>query len=199
MPTPRHAAPLSPPLRSLAAAREETKVEINEQHAVHNFQQNFSQLANHISALGGNTEDLNSKINTFAHKLNQEDINKLSEIINDSHAEGDQRSMAIELLSTTNNNSALTYLTKFVAEYRDSTATEWDRAQEFEVVLRAQAIEGIAAFADESQAIQQLAFLQKHTNNTFLRDRILRSLNALSGSAPTARDQDLAALALLLR
>lgn len=89
--------------------------------------------------------------------------------------DGDQRAMAVELLSRNKTPEALQALQDFVIYHQTDGSTGWSRQREFESVLRAQAIEGIAAYPKKELALSSLNSLSQHVSESFLRDRIARS------------------------
>ena len=104
--------------------------------------------------------------------------------------------MAVELLARKQTVESLKQLENFVQQHE--TTTKWSRTREFESVLRAQAIEGIASFPQKDLAVSSLMALDPKLNESFLKDRIKRSLVGLKNDSQTPEKQDNEALSKLV-
>ena len=121
------------------------------------------------------------KIQSLAATLTNQDLNQLSEVMANKNSLGDQRAMAVELLSRSRSVAAIKKLEDFIKDHDDTL--KWSRSREFESVLRAQAIEGIAAFPQKDFAISSLTSLDTKISESFLKDRIRRSVASLKNQA----------------
>lgn len=74
-----------------------------------------------------------------------------------------------------------------------------NRKREFESILRVQAIEGIAAYPKKELALSYLSSLEKQVNETFLKDRIVRSEEGLKGRHLNSQPKDEAVLKQLVQ
>lgn len=156
----------------------------------------LNQVSAEIGKLQSSPDEAEQKIRLIAAALTARDLNSLSNVINDKKAVGDQRAMAVELLSRHHSVEALKKLEQFVQDHDDSST--WSREREFESVLRAQAVEGIAAFPQKDLAITSLTQLNPKVSESFLKDRISRSVAGLKNQAPSAEKQDNEALEKLV-
>ena len=160
------------------------------------FEQKFTEVSNEISQLSENPEESENKIQFLAQQMNSKDIKKLSKIMADSNINGDQRALAVEVLSRNQTVDSLVQLEEFIQKHQ--TNSKWSRENEFESVLRAQAIEGIASYPQKDLAISALQNLDSKVEESFLKDRIKRSVAGLKSEAPTSDKQDEAALKQLV-
>ena len=156
----------------------------------------LNQVSAEIGKLQSDPDEAEQKIRLMASALTVTDLNSLSNVISDKKAVGDQRAMAVELLSRHHSIEALKKLEQFVQDHDDSAT--WSREQEFESVLRAQAVEGIAAFPQKDLAITSLIQLNPKVSESFLKDRISRSVASLKNQAPSTEKQDDEALEKLV-
>ncbi len=131
------------------------------------------------------------QIEKIAHTLTITDILKFSSLIEDTQEKNDHRSMAIELLARKKSNESLQILNKFVENHAAHPKKSQDVNIEFESVLRAQAIEGIASYPVKDLALSYLNSLSQKVNEAFLKERISRSEeNLKSVHSQTKSDQD---------
>ncbi len=161
-----------------------------------NFETQFKLESQNISQLQSEPQKTEERLQVLANKMTQEQMQKLTQLISDQSKDGDERAMAIEMLSRRKDSESLKALEDFVAQSGDAGA--WSRSHEFESVLRAQAIEGIATYPEQKEALSALNKLSKKVNESFLRDRILRSQAGLKGLAPSIENQDNEALRKLV-
>ena len=191
-------------LPDASAAAGSVKVEAEDQKSrransesdLQNFETQFKLESQNISQLQSEPQKTEERLQGLANKMTQEQMQKLTQLISDQSKDGDERAMAIEMLSRRKDSESLKALEDFVAQSGDAGA--WSRSHEFESVLRAQAIEGIAAYPEQKEALSALNKLSKKVNESFLRDRILRSQAGLKGLAPSIENQDNEALRKLV-
>ena len=106
--------------------------------------------------------------------------------------------MAVELLSRSKIPDAVLMLKEFVASKQLASTTS-ARKRELESVLRAQAIEGIAGYPQKDLALSYLNSLSKEVDETFLKDRIVRSEEGIKGRTVRVQQKDEAALKQLVQ
>lgn len=162
------------------------------------FTAQFKEEAEQIGKLQADPETAQARMRALAAKMNQQDVEDMYEVISDDRNNGDQRALAVELLSIKNDTASLIALQNFVANNTTVNGTKWDRKKEFETVLRAQAVESIAAYPQKDIALSTLSFLQSKVDESFLVDRINRAAANLSGKASPLNQQDEAALKQLV-
>ncbi|MEQ1722392.1 MAG: hypothetical protein ABL930_04400 [Pseudobdellovibrio sp.] len=151
-----------------------------------------------MAQLQNDPEEVQSRLKLLAKEMSTQDVDGMFEIISDDKKDGDQRALAIELLSLRNDTASLLALQNFVGNSKNINGTKWDRKRELETVLRAQAVESIATFPQKEIAISTLSFLQNKVDEKFLSDRIGRAAASLNNGTPTLQQQDDAALKKLL-
>jgi hypothetical protein len=108
------------------------------------------------------------KIEELANKMSAADVQFLSQVINSPGKQRDDRAMAVELLSRKKTSESLQILNQFVAQKNN-------QKNEFDSVLKAQAIEGIASYPQKNLALSYLNSLADKVDESFLKDRISRS------------------------
>lgn len=145
------------------------------------FRQKFFTEASDIIKLQGDADAVEKKLRTLAANMNQRDVQALYEVISDENQDGERRALAVELLSIKNDTASLTVLQNFVANKKTVNGTEWDPKKEIETILRAQAVESIAAYPQKDIALSTLSFLQRRVDEAFLNDRIGRASANLTG------------------
>ncbi len=162
------------------------------------FSARFKEESLQIAKIQNDPELTQTRMKDLAKVMAPADVQDLYEIISDEKNNGDQRALAIELLSLKNDTTSLMALQNFVANNTNVNGTKWDRKKELETVLRAQAVESIAAYPQKDIALSTLGYLQRKVDERFLNDRIGRAAASLSNGAPTPQEQDDAALKKLL-
>ncbi len=163
------------------------------------FDTQFLQEAQRISNLPRDPKDVEQKMDQLARSMKPLDLKKLEIVMQNKNEDGDQRAMAVELISRSKTPEAMDALKDFVLTRENSTGENWTRNREFESVLRAQAIEGIAAFPQKQLALTYLNSMAGQIDESFLKDRIVRSEESLKGRAPDTQQQDEAALKQLVQ
>lgn len=112
-----------------------------------------------------------------------------SVLINKSNA-GDDRALAIELLSRSQTPEAAEILKNYTITEMNDVGVDKNQ----ELVFKAQAIEGLAGFQDENIALSYLNEISQKTDYSFLQDRTRRAQAAIKNEAPAVEKQDLDAL-----
>lgn len=158
------------------------------------FESRFKSESNEVARLQADPAVVEQRLEKMAVKLTAEDIKSLQMVMADPEQAGDDRALAIELLSRKRTPAALDALENFVLEHQTTTKSNWSRPQEFNSVLSAQAIEGIAAYPVKEIALTRLNALSKSGDESFLLDRIARSKQSLRGNVPSPDQIDDAAL-----
>lgn len=128
-------------------------------------------------------------------KSSSEQLQQYSQIMANKNASEDERTEAVEMLAREQSMEALEHLEQFVA---DSGSVKKSKKTELESILKAQAIEGIAAFSQKDVAISALNFLSPKVNEPFLKDRIKRSMATLKNQVENPEDEEADALRKLV-
>ncbi len=163
-----------------------------------NFESRFIAETQSMAQVQADPIVIEQKLEALALATTNEDIQILTKIIQDSSRNGDERALAIEVLSRKKSPESLKALENFVKAHESTTKQNWSRAQEFESVMRAQAIEGIAAYPETGSALTSLNALSEKIDESFLLDRIIRSSESIKGKAAATDIQDDAALKKLI-
>ncbi len=162
------------------------------------FEQYFLVESRQIANLQANPAEIEQRLDNLAEAITPTDIQKLSKIMQDVNSGGDERALAVEILSRKRTPEALMALEDFVKSHETTTKENWSRSQEFESVMRAQAVEGIAAYPQKETALTSLNTLAKQVDESFLLDRIARSSENVKGNVPSTQQQDDDALRKLI-
>ena len=162
------------------------------------FIDKFKKEAAQIAKIQTNPDEADARIQRLASQMRPQDVDSMYEVISNDKINGDQRALAVELLTVKNDTTSLMALQNFVANNKNINGKEWDRKKEFETVLRAQAVEGISAYPQKDIALSTLTYLQHKVDNTFLAERIGRATNELTVQGRTQRQQDEEALKKLV-
>lgn len=162
------------------------------------FDQYFLAESRQIANLQSSPAEIEKRLDHLAETMTSADVHQLSSIMQDTNRGGDERSLAVEVLSRKKSPEALKALENFVKSHQSTTKENWSRAQEFESVMRAQAVEGIAAYPQKEAALSVLNDLSQRVDESFLLDRIARSSESVKGNAPAPAQQDDAALRKLI-
>lgn len=162
------------------------------------FVQKFKKEALQLAKIQNNPELIQNRMKALADAMSPQDVQGLFELISNDKNDGDQRALAVELLSLKNDTTSLMALQNFVANNVTVNGTKWDRKKELETILRAQAVESIAAYPQRDIALSTLGYLQQRVDEKFLNDRIGRATASLTENAPSLKKQDDDALKKLL-
>lgn len=185
----------------VTASVPEEKVEVTVQVASEPpeaFIKKFAIEAQQIAKIQNKPEQVQLRLNKLAQNLTKQNIDSLYELASDDTRSGDERALAVELLTIRNNAASLTALQNLVANQKNINGKKWDSKKEIETVLRAQAVEGIAGFPEKEIALSTLNYLQQKVDEKFLSDRISRASNSLIMGKPTIQQQDEEALKKLI-
>lgn len=143
-----------------------------------------------VGRLQSNPEAAQQRMNQLAAQMNQADVRALANIISDEEQNGDERALAVELLSLKNDTASLMALQNFVATSNKVDGITAQRKKEFETVLRAQAVESIAAYPEKEIALSTLSYLQGKVDNRFISERIGRASTGLLYGTQNLKQQE---------
>lgn len=163
---------LEPVVQVVADVVKESVVEKNEEVA---FIEQFKKESLQISKMQNDSPLVKGKIKDLAHMMTPKDSDLLYNIISNEKNSGVQRALAMEVLSAKNDTSSLIALQNFVASGTSVNGTKWNRRNELETVLRAQAVESIASYPQKDIALSTLNYLKNKVDARFLVDRIGRA------------------------
>lgn len=163
------------------------------------FVKKFKSEALQIGKIQNKPEEAEKRLRRLASEMRPQDVEGMYEIISDENANGDQRALAVELLSMKNDTNSLIALQNFVANKKTINGTKWDVKKELETVLRAQAVESIATYPQKEIALSTLNYLQSKVDDKFLSERIGRATSGiLTGNNKSSQQQDDEALKKLV-
>lgn len=152
------------------------------------FDKQFSQTSSELSGLKQNPEKTEQKIKLLAASLTPQNINRLFDVVIDKNNLPDQRTLAVELLSRHQSVNALVKLENFIKQRGGGTSI--NRDPELESVLRVQAVEGIASFPQKDLAILSLSSLDPVIGESFLKDRIRKSVANLKNQSESEKQEN---------
>ena len=139
------------------------------------FIEKFKKESMQIAKIQNNSDLVKNKIKDLANAMEPEDSDLLYNIVSNEKNKSEQRAIAMEVLSVKKDTSSLIALQNFVASGTSVNGTKWNRRNEFETVLRAQAVEGIASYPQKDIALSTLNYLKSKVDARFLADRIGRA------------------------
>ncbi len=145
------------------------------------FEKQFSETSSEISGLQQDPEKTEKKIKSLAASLTPQNISKLFDVVTNGNSLADQRTLAVELLSRHQSVNALVKLENFIKQQNSNSGKSSDL--ELESVLRVLAVEGIASFPQKDLAILSLTSLSPAIEESFLKDRIRKSVANLKNQS----------------
>ena len=142
--------------------------------------------------------EVETRLQSLARHLTTDEIDYLGEVINDKQKTGDERALAVELLGRNQSKTSLTELKDFVLSKENSGGDSRARHDE-EVTLKVIAVEGIAASSSQTEALSYLSEIQKQSDQSFVKDRVQRSINSIKGLSAAPEVQDNEALKKIIK
>jgi hypothetical protein len=177
------------------AAVEKTPVEESALDSVQQFKSEFRQEVSQIGRVQTDTEAVENRLQAVARQMEPEHRNYLKMILNSEKSNGDERAMAIELLTRNQTPEAA----EILKNYSLSDSTTGNLKSGEDIIFKAQAIEGLAGYQDRELAISYLNEIGQKTNYSFLQDRVRRAQSALKNEGPAIETQDLEALRKIVK
>lgn len=177
------------PLVALTAAEKKVSPE---------FMTQFHQESAEIGRPQPDVDQLENRLQSWARHLSDEEIDYLSEVINDQQKNGDERALALDLLGRNQSKTSLAELKDFVLSKNSSALDSRARLDE-ELIFKVQAVEEIAASSSQAEALSYLNEIQKQSDQSFVKDRVQRSINSLKGLSASPEVQDNEALKKLIK
>ena len=158
----------------------------------------FHQESAEIGRPQPDVEKLEIRLQSWARHLSNEEIDYLSEIINNQQKNGDERALALDLLGRNQSKASLAELKDFVLS-KDSSGLDSRARSDEELIFKVQAVEEIAASSSQAEALNFLSEIQKQSDQSFVKDRVQRSINSLKGLSAAPESQDNEALKKLIK
>lgn len=138
----------------------------------------FKNFAIRMNILSDDPEQSEEFLREFSQTIKPEDIGALSNVLNDRKTRNDERTLALELMVMNQDFASHDLINSFV---QNESFTTNDN-QEFEISLRAQAIEGLILFADKKLVRKNLENYRIRTKHAFLHDRAGKAIQYLSNT-----------------
>lgn len=142
------------------------------------FLTRFKNFTTHMNTLSDDPDQSEEHLREFSQTIKPGDIVALSEVLKDRRFRNDERTLALELMVMNQDFTSHDLINTFV---QNDVFTSRDN-QEFEISLRAQAIEGLTLFSDKKLVRKNLENLKIRTRHAFLHDRATKSLQYLSNA-----------------
>lgn len=140
------------------------------------FLNRFQNFATRMRAISDEPEESEEFLREFSQTIQSSDIIALGEILKNTKMKNTERTLALELMVMNQDFTSHNLLNIFA---QDEYFAAHSNA-EFEIALRAQAIEGLTLFADKKLVRKNLENLKIRTKHAFLYDRADRGLAYLS-------------------
>lgn len=140
------------------------------------FLNRFKNFATQMNAINDEPEASEELLREFTQTIQSSDIVALNEVLNDIKVRSDERTLALELMVANQDFNTHNLLNTFVQNENFAVRANMD----FEIALRAQAIEGLTLFADKKLVRKNLENLKVRTKHAFLYDRAARAIAYLS-------------------
>lgn len=142
------------------------------------FMTSFQEFSLRMNALSDDPDQSEEFLREFSHTIETQDIIALDEILNDSKTRQSQRRLALELMVMNQDFASHEMISSFIQNERYTGSEN----QEFELSLRAEAIEGLTLFADKKLVRKNLENLKIRTRHAFIHDRADKAIQYLSNS-----------------
>lgn len=142
------------------------------------FLSRFTNFVTNLNLLSDDPEQSEAFLRDFSLTLKSSDLIVLADVLNDKKMQNDQRILALELLVMNQDFVSHDLINNFVQNENFLSHEN----QEFEISLRAQAIEGLTLFADKKLVRKNLENLKIRTTHAFLYDRANKALQYLSNA-----------------
>ena len=140
------------------------------------FTTRFQEFALRMNALSDDPEQSEELLRQFSQTIKTQDIIALNEVLSDSKARQSQRTLALELMVMNQDFASHEMINSFIQNERYTGSEN----QEFELSLRAEAIEGLTLFADKKLVRKNLENLKIRTRHAFIHDRADKAIQYLS-------------------
>ncbi len=148
-----------------------------------------------ISQLDEHPDQTEQKLKDVALSLEESELQQLKSKALDRKNNGDDRMLAVYLLSLSQHPHSVTLLEEIaLADSEDSM-----ESVELKQIIRAQAIEGLQNRENKEQAVKSLNSLAKQLKDSVLLERTQRALSHHLHGTPKVEDQDKKALEALVK
>lgn len=178
-----------------AVVVEKTPTEDSAQDSIQQFKSEFKQEVSQIGQVQADTETVENRLQAIARQMEPAHRDYLKLVLMNEKSNGDERAMAIELLTRNQTAEAA----EILKNYSLSDSASGNLKSDEDIVFKAQAIEGLAGYQDRNLAISYLNEISQKTNYSFLQDRVRRAQAVLKNEGPTIETQDLEALKKIVK
>lgn len=190
----KNADPIIKPETAVVAV-EKTPTEDSSVDSVQEFKSEFKTEVTQIGRVQTDTEAVENRLQAIARQMEPAHREYLKLVLLSEKSSGDERAMAIELLTRNQTQEAA----EILKNYTISDSSNGNLKSDEDIVFKAQAIEGLAGYQDRNLAISYLNEISRKTNYSFLQDRVRRAQAALKNEGPTIETQDLEALKKIVK
>jgi hypothetical protein len=146
-----------------------------------NFIKKFKSFAVQINLKSNDPDRTEEFLKQFVNTLKPQNFSTLGEILANANYSNDDRTLALEILSARPTFESHQALNSFI----QNESFGKSRAQDFELGLRAQAIEALTLFADKKEVRKNLENIKIRTRHAFLYDRAHKAATYMSGRLPS--------------
>ncbi|MEK6772443.1 MAG: hypothetical protein AABY64_00765 [Bdellovibrionota bacterium] len=163
-----------------------------------NLLQSFETEVDEIGQLDEHPDQTEAKLKNQAGTLNEAELKELKSKALDPNQYGDDRMLAIYMLSLSQHPISAHLLEEIALSPFEKDVGQNSNSA-FEIITRAQAIEGLQNREDKQQAVKSLSKLTAKLSDSNLLDRAQRALSHHHHATPRVEDQDLEALEKFVR
>lgn len=142
------------------------------------FLNRFQEFTTRMKVLSDDPDQSDELLREFSQTIKPGDLIPLNDVLSDSKARQTARSLALELMVMHQDFTGHDLINSFV-QNENYTGGE---NQEFELSLRAQAIEGLTLFSDKKLVRKNLENLKIRTRHAFIHDRADKAIQYLSNT-----------------
>ncbi|OQW49191.1 MAG: hypothetical protein A4S09_03750 [Proteobacteria bacterium SG_bin7] len=137
------------------------------------------------------------RLKNLAMGLGYSDLIKLRENSLDTSLSGEERMLSVYLLGLSQHEYVATFLEEIALTPTNSNENSY--SNNFEAIIRLQAIEGIQNRSDKSQSVRSLYYVASRISDSQLLDRTQRAISHYTKGSDNLETQDLKALKKLIR
>lgn len=152
------------------------QVEVSEVEQRSRFLAGFKNFVSQMNVVSDDPEKSEELLNQYAQTVNPVDNIALADVLKDSDNRKNERTLALELMVMNQDFNCHNILNEFIQNEKFGPRADVD----FEIALRAQAIEGLTHFADKKLVRKNLENLKVRTRHAFLYERADHALVYLS-------------------
>lgn len=150
--------------------------EVSEVQQRSRFLAGFKNFVSQMNVVSDDPEKSEELLSKYAQTVTPADNIALAEVLKDSGNRKSERTLALELMVMHQDFNGHNMLNEFVQDEKFGSRSDVD----FEIAIRAQAIEGLSLFTDKKLVRKNLENLKVRTRHAFLYERADHALAYLS-------------------